>query len=142
MFESVVLPAPFSPSSACTSPAAASNVTSSFATTPGNRFEIPCIRTAGGGEAPESPEPLASPILAGVGSLTWLRRGNAGDAADDALHEPLHRVEVGKHLQLLACRNHDLSALVADRSLEHVELARFDRLLLRGDRRLRLCAHV
>ena len=32
MFESVVLPAPFSPRSACTSPAAASKLTSSFAT--------------------------------------------------------------------------------------------------------------
>ena len=35
MFESVDLPAPFSPSSACTSPSAASKSTPSFATTPG-----------------------------------------------------------------------------------------------------------
>ena len=35
MFESVDLPAPFSPSSACTSPSAASKWTPSFATTPG-----------------------------------------------------------------------------------------------------------
>src|SRR5262245_14640734 len=133
MFESVVLPAPFSPSSACTSPAAASKVTSSFATTPGNRFVIPSIRTAGSREAPESPAPLTLTTLSGVGSLTGLRRRNAGDAPDHALHEPLHRVEVGKHLQLLACRNHDLAALILDRALEDVELARLDRLLLGGD---------
>src|SRR5688572_4939302 len=38
MFESVLFPAPFSPSSACTSPTAASKSTPSLATTPGNRF--------------------------------------------------------------------------------------------------------
>ena len=35
MFESVLLPAPFSPSRACTSPTSASKSTWSFATTPG-----------------------------------------------------------------------------------------------------------
>ena len=44
MFESVLLPAPFSPSSACTSPAAASKSTASFASTPGKRFVIPRMR--------------------------------------------------------------------------------------------------
>ena len=48
MCDSVVLPAPFSPSSACTSPAAASKSTRSFATTPGNRFVMPRIETAAG----------------------------------------------------------------------------------------------
>ena len=56
MFESVLLPAPFSPSSACTSPGAASKPTSSFATTPGKCFVIPRIATAA--EAPGSPAPL------------------------------------------------------------------------------------
>jgi hypothetical protein len=37
---SVDLPAPFSPSNACTSPARAANVTSESATTPGKRFQI------------------------------------------------------------------------------------------------------
>ena len=46
MFESVLFPAPFSPSSACTSPTAASKSTASFATTPGNRFVIPRMATA------------------------------------------------------------------------------------------------
>ena len=67
MFESVLLPAPFSPSSACTSPAAASKSTASFATTPGKRFVIPRMATAG--EAPGVPAPLASTVRAtGVAS--------------------------------------------------------------------------
>ena len=65
MFESVVLPAPFSPRSACTSPDAASKFTPSFATTPGNRFVIPAMRTAEGGEAPGEPAPLSSTADAG-----------------------------------------------------------------------------
>jgi hypothetical protein len=53
MFDSVVLPAPFSPSRACTSPAAASKSMWSFATTAGKRFVIPRRATAAeeGGEA-------------------------------------------------------------------------------------------
>src|SRR6266498_1865320 len=41
MFISVDLPAPFSPSNACTSPLRRSKSTWSFASTPGNRFVIP-----------------------------------------------------------------------------------------------------
>src|SRR3954466_9429876 len=41
MFISVDLPAPFSPSSACTSLLRRSKSTLSFASTPGNRFVIP-----------------------------------------------------------------------------------------------------
>src|SRR5438067_12317326 len=55
MLERVLLPAPFSPRSACTSPAAASESTPSFARTPGKRFVIPRIATAGGGGAPSAP---------------------------------------------------------------------------------------
>src|SRR6266480_4705048 len=43
MFISVDLPAPFSPSSACTSPRRTSKETSSLATTPGNSLRIPRI---------------------------------------------------------------------------------------------------
>src|SRR6266567_2614736 len=43
MFMSVDFPAPFSPSSACTSPRRTSNETSSFATTPGNSLRMPRI---------------------------------------------------------------------------------------------------
>ncbi len=52
MFESVLLPAPFSPSSACTSPTAASKSTASFASTPGKRLVMPRIATAGAELAP------------------------------------------------------------------------------------------
>ena len=62
MFESVLLPAPFSPSSACTSPAAASKSTPSFASTPGKRFVIPRIETAEDGGAP-LPAPLPSSVF-------------------------------------------------------------------------------
>src|SRR6185437_13601880 len=43
MFISVDLPAPFSPSSACTSPRRTSRETSSLATTPGNSLRMPRI---------------------------------------------------------------------------------------------------
>ncbi len=70
MFESVLLPAPFSPSSACTSPAAASKSTASFASTPGKRFVIPRIATAapdGAAVVPPSFEVTASTRRRGDG---------------------------------------------------------------------------
>src|ERR687887_1417280 len=98
MFESVVFPAPFSPSNACTSPAAASKETSSFATTPGKRLLIPTMRTAGGGEAPGEPAPLSSIASTGGASPIGLaRRLDLRDGPDDALDEPLHRVQVRKN---------------------------------------------
>src|SRR5882672_3517041 len=94
MFERVLLPAPFSPRSACTSPSAAPKSTRSFATTAGNRFVIPrhaiaeIVRRAGGGAV--APPPETSPtgsIGPSIDPLT-LR------ASDHAFHEPAHRVEV------------------------------------------------
>src|SRR6266536_957983 len=127
MFESVLLPAPFSPSSACTSPAAASQSTASFATTPGKRLVIPCI-------------PTAAPVGAAVGGAPfavnrWLAgRLDVGDAADHALHEPLHRVQrvdprlrVG--IEAGPLRDLHLAALVVDRATELVPLAGHDLLL-------------
>src|ERR671939_671070 len=108
MFESVLLPAPFSPSSACTSPTAASKSTASFATTPGKDFVIPRITTAGDGGAP--PAPLRSSSASSANRLP-LR------AADPALHEPVHRVEV-LHRQALPLRHHQLAALVVERPAE------------------------
>src|SRR5262249_56102786 len=93
MFESVVFPAPFSPSSACTSPTPASNVTPSFATTPGKRFVIPFIRTAGGGEAPVAPAPLPFVAVAGAASVTGLRRRDPRDPSPHPPPEPPHGVE-------------------------------------------------
>src|SRR6476661_2568202 len=101
MFESVLFPAPFSPRSACTSPGAASKSIPSFASTPGKRFVIPCIATAG--EAPGSPAPLAAVSMGGACCPKRLaRRRNVGDGPDHALDEPLHRVQVGQHLQALS----------------------------------------
>src|SRR5437763_1875893 len=126
MLESVVLPAPFSPSSACTSPAAASNSTRSFASTAGKRFVIPRSATAGaaaggdGGEAGASP-----PAVLALG------------ATDHAPDEPVHRVQVlDRHA--LPLRDTQLALLVVERARELVELARDDGLLLLGDRGLRL----
>src|SRR5215469_913142 len=104
MLESVDFPAPFSPSSACTSPWDASKSTSSFATTPGNRFVIPRSVTADGmvdagrGTGPaRQVEPLA------------LR------ASDDALHEPVNRIELFDGHRLT--RGHKkLAVLVVDRA--------------------------
>src|SRR5579884_252478 len=47
IFISVDLPAPFSPTSACTSPASTSNVTPSSARTPGNDLTMSRIRSSG-----------------------------------------------------------------------------------------------
>ena len=65
---SVLLPAPFSPKSACTSPARTSKSTSSLATTPGNLFVMPRISSNG----------IASPsvraVFSGVDAKTVTRR--------------------------------------------------------------------
>src|SRR5438128_4119533 len=134
MFESVLLPAPFSPSRACTSPAAASKSTPSFATTPGNRFVIPRIETAGTGGAPSAPL-RSSSVGTGVSPMLVL----ALRASDHALDEPVHRVEV-PHREPLALRDAQLPFLVVERASELVERPVLDRLHLRRDRRLRLRA--
>src|SRR5437868_454349 len=132
MFESVLLPAPFSPRSACTSPAAASKSTRSFATTPGNRFVIPRIETAGGGGAPSAPLRSSSVVTAIALALR---------AADHALHEPVHRVQL-LHRHPLALLDAELPLLVVERTLELVERAVLDSAHLLRDRRLRLLAHL
>src|SRR6188508_1633101 len=129
MFESVVLPAPFSPRSACTSPSTASKLTSSFATTPGKRFDIPTMRTAGGREAPTEPAPLTSRALPGSPPTRLARRLGCRDLPDHPLREPLHRVQVRKDLERLTFRYDQLARLVVQRPGEDVELARDDRLL-------------
>src|SRR4051812_44486199 len=132
MFESVVFPAPFSPSSACTSPAAASKSTSSFATTPGKRFVIPSSRTAGA--------VLAFSCMSrqtGRARARPVRGQLALGAADHAFDEPVHRVQV-LHAQPLALLDAELALLVVERAGELVELAADERLLLRCDQALRL----
>src|SRR3954469_19113936 len=135
MFESVDLPAPFSPSSACTSPSAASKSTASLATTPGNRFVIPRSSTAalmgargqGKGRTGLASRPPRSLVLA-------LR------APDDASHEVVHRVEIVERGPL-ARLDPDLAALVVDRSLELVPLPADDQRPLLGDELFRLRRH-
>src|SRR4051794_4508527 len=128
MCESVLLPAPFSPSSACTSPSRASKSTPSLATTPGKRLVIPCNATAAPG---------------GAAAARWsviARAGLALGAPDHALDEPVHGVEV-LHRHLLPGGHLDLAALVLERAGELVERAVDDRRLLLGDRRLRRGRH-
>src|SRR5215831_2922332 len=141
MFERVVLPAPFSPSNACTSPAAASKLTPSFATTPGKCFVIPTMRTAGGGEAPAVPAPLAFTTPTGAGSPTELGGRDLGDRADHALDEPLHPVQL-RDREAFPGRDHQLALLVVERALELVELARDDGLLPGEDQLSRRRAHL
>src|SRR2546421_13079967 len=136
MFESVLFPAPFSPSKACTSPAAASKSTPSFATTPGNRFVIPRIETAGTGGAPSAPL-----LSSSVGTGASPRRALALRASDHALDEPVHRVQV-LHAEPLALRDAQLPLLVVERASELVERPVLDRVHLLGDRRLRLGGHL
>src|SRR6476659_4872429 len=104
MVDSVFLPAPFSPRSACTSPSAASKFTPSFATTAGNRFVIPRSVTAG---------------IDGGGR----RRGSRGSpggvlslgASLDSLDEPVDRVEL-LHGQALTPLDPQLAVLVEQRA--------------------------
>ena len=83
MFESVLLPAPFSPRSACTSPSSASNWTPSFATTPGNRFVIPRHAIAG-----RALRPAEATVRSAVGSIGVQspRRGSAPSRSPAACH--------------------------------------------------------
>src|SRR3954470_4434624 len=123
MFDSVLLPAPFSPSSACTSPSAASKSTPSFATTAGNRFVIPRSVTAGidvGGRFRGS---RGSP-----GAVLSLR------ASLDPLDEPVHRVEL-LDVQALTALDAQRAVLVEQRAGELVERALLERCRLRTDLR-------
>src|SRR5438067_1805072 len=82
MFISVDLPAPFSPSSACTSPGRSSKSTRSSATTPGNRFVMPRIsRTVAASTAHDSKD------------LLLKRRGDLEPARDDLLPDLVHLVD-------------------------------------------------
>src|SRR5262245_60989033 len=73
IFMSVDLPAPFSPSSTCTSPRCTARSTPSSATTPGNRLQMPRITNAGARSDTEAPQEFA--IAAGAVD----RRAQAGD---------------------------------------------------------------
>src|SRR5438093_1758508 len=138
MFDSVLLPAPFSPSSACTSPAAASKSTASFASTPGKRLVIPRMATAAPcGAAVVSTRSAATRFSSRRRRRRLARRWDVGDGPDYSLDQPLHGVQV-LDPEALALRDHQLAALVIERAGELVELPGLDLLLLREDQRLRL----
>src|SRR5690242_12271635 len=85
MFISVDLPAPFSPSSACTSPLRRSKSTLSLATTPGNAFLIPRIsRTVEASTAEDSMEVVGAGLQ---------RSGDLDLARDDLLLQLVHLVD-------------------------------------------------
>ena len=77
MLISVDLPAPFSPSSACTSPARTSRSMRSLATTPGNTLVIPRSSTSGGGCVPGRISLSAATIRAGGRAAGRLSPGPA-----------------------------------------------------------------
>src|SRR4249919_1062626 len=130
MFISVVLPAPFSPSSACTSPAAASKSTRSFARTPGNSFVIFRMETAATGEAPDEPAPLGRSRSRRGGFASPMRLSLR--AADHAFDQPVLEVQLLDR-QPLPSTNPQLALLVVERSGELVELPGDDRRTLRLD---------
>src|SRR3954452_8744568 len=118
MFISVDLPAPFSPSSACTSPSSRSRSMWSFATIPGNRFVTPrSSRTGGAATGRESrgagrrrPAPSRVPLL-------------------DRLRDALDRARLQRHELLgdgAADRGRDARAPLADP--DAVVLRREDRV--------------
>src|SRR4051794_5363458 len=104
MFISVDLPAPFSPSSACTSPRRRSKSTWSFARTPGKRLVIPRSSRTGVSEASatvaadsrtneESGHGARSPRV--VGSLLGDLRRRLDLAGDDLCAESRDLLEHG-----------------------------------------------
>src|SRR5580765_7419000 len=83
MFISVDLPAPFSPSSACTSPSSRSKLTLSLASTPGNCLVIPMS---------------ARTVPSDIGGDSFTRR--AGLAARPSQCDSLRLLEGGRRLDL------------------------------------------
>src|SRR5215469_3718805 len=101
MFISVDLPAPFSPSSACTSPRRTSNDTSSLATTPGNSLRMPRISRTSSSLALTAVDAIArrregeieSPSRRGRQSLAAERRWRLERAGDDLRLVLVHGVD-------------------------------------------------
>src|SRR5438309_9403741 len=146
--QSVVLPAPFSPRSAWTSPGMTSSVTRSLATTPGNRFVTPRAATAGVDPAVAvgvGPRESGTDDSDGIASGPSVTARLALRAADHALDEPVQRelaqrrrirlVVVG---QRLARRQSDRSVLLHERTLERIERPGLDLTLAPHDRCARL----
>src|SRR5436190_5042701 len=96
----VVLPAPFSPSSAWISPGRTSKVTRSLATTPGNCLLMLRAARAGTAEAGGPSEGGAAGSELTVPAPSSMRLRLARGAPDDALDEPVQRV-LGQRVRIL-----------------------------------------
>src|SRR5579859_389906 len=118
MLASVDLPAPFSPRRAWISPSWASRSTESLARTPGNRFVIERMATAG-------TAPAVTSVSTAVSAL--------GNRSDNALDEPHHAQYVAQ-AQLGPGRHLDRAGLVLQGPGELVEAAVLQSLLLGVDR--------
>ena len=141
MFESVVLPAPFSPRSACTSPAARLEVDAVVRDDAREPLRDPAHANGGRQrEAPDGPAPLAS--TDGCGDVPPPRASPEARPSRPSRSTPLtsHCIEYrsGRTLSVFPSGTTKLALLVVERPREDVELAGDDRLPLRGDRRLRL----
>src|SRR5262245_46037618 len=122
MFIKVDLPAPFSPSSACTSPARMSKSMSALATTPGKLFPMPRMSTNGTCSA-AARSVLAAASRAGINNNLRAMRCPPGwlmlhVETGDALHwpAPVHVELVGIHLG--SGRDAHLALGIGDRSDE------------------------
>src|SRR3954453_7046190 len=89
---SVDLPAPFSPSRACTSPGSSSSRTSSRASTPGNCLQIPATSSTGaGGFGGRAVMGFCLPAW-GSAFRFWSAEVGRGDDLDVGLHPALDLV--------------------------------------------------
>src|SRR5262245_57596770 len=114
----VVLPAPFSPSSARTLPGAISKLTEAFASTPPKRLVTSSMRTSG--------------VTRGPGTAAASRpcTGSPGrQLARNAFDQPPHTVDIGNGHRPPG-GNSDATIVIPDRPLPVVELALGERRLL------------
>src|SRR6266496_3764241 len=105
----VDLPAPFSPTSACTVPRRTVRCTSEAATTPGKRLVMPCSSTAGG-----SPAGRSTAVAGSAGGLAMAH------APGRAPRPSAFELGLGGHLDLAA---DDLLLVFVDLGLDVVHLA-------------------
>src|SRR6266446_1105307 len=104
MLESVLFPAPFSPSNAWTSPSAASKSTWSLASTPAKRLVTPRQAIAAVAAGTASAPVIDPPTRTGGGACAPPPRSHLEDRATDrslalgtsdhALHQPVDGVEI------------------------------------------------
>src|SRR3954470_10268534 len=123
---SVDLPAPFSPSRQCTSPARIARWMSSFATTPGNAFVIPISSTAG------ASAPAVESIPCGRSDVT---------EPDRLLHQCRDRLLVGRQRHLDRTVDDPLAGLLDERPGGTIDVLRLqERDAVLEAERVEVCA--